>query len=55
MSHWQNADITRELVCANEHAAGKCELTLNDDVKHIKAIKYHRPKTSMIWLWPAIL
>ena len=37
MSTWQNADITTKLICANEHSAAKCELTLNDDVKHIKA------------------
>ena len=60
MSTWQNPDITRKLICGNEHSAAKCELTFNDDVKHIKATnehyqKYHRPKTCMTWLWPAIL
>ena len=37
MSTWKNTDITRKLMCANEHSDAKCELTLNDDGKHIKA------------------
>ena len=55
MSAWQKADIIRKLICAYEHSAAKCDLTLNDDIKHIKATnehfrKYHKPKTSMSWL-----
>ena len=30
MSTWKNADITRKLMCRNEHSASKCELTLNE-------------------------
>ena len=55
MSTGQNADITRKLIFANKHSAAKCNLTLNDDVNHIKGTKYHRSKTSMTWLSPATL
>ena len=41
MSTSQNADITRKLICASEHSAANCELTLNDHVKHIKATNEH--------------
>ena len=39
MSTWQNADITKKnkMICAKEHSAANCELTLNDDVKRVKA------------------
>ena len=41
MSTSQNADITRKLICVNEHSAAKCKLTLNDHVKQIKATNEH--------------
>ena len=41
MYTWQNADIIKKLICANEHSAAKCELTLNDNVKHINASNEH--------------